>query len=321
MFSSPEDCFFEWNYFFTLQFFIMPFPWEAAIGAAGSAFGGVANAISTGRQNFKSREFSREMYQRQKQDAFDFWNVQNAYNSPEAQMQRFKEAGLNPNLIYGQGNSGNAGSIPVPDVQSAQFRTPEWGNAIKDAGLTYMNGILDTEIKQAQIDILKGQREVIDQDLLLKALNAEGRIADTERTRVGTERDIFNLDFERSLRDVSADARREEVRQRRINTDLAINRDAREAVMNTTSVQEAAQRMLSMRESRAKSRDERAQIRQATANLVQDGIIKDMEIGLRKQGINPNDPMWARIVSKMLSDYFDTGADPRSKGIWNFLFR
>lgn len=35
---------------------------------------------------------------------------QRAYDSPEAQMARYKAAGLNPNLIYGQGSSGNMGS-------------------------------------------------------------------------------------------------------------------------------------------------------------------------------------------------------------------
>lgn len=33
------------------------------------------------------------------------WNMQNAYNTPANQMLRFKEAGLNPNLIYGQTNT------------------------------------------------------------------------------------------------------------------------------------------------------------------------------------------------------------------------
>lgn len=33
------------------------------------------------------------------------WNRENAYNSPAAQMQRYKAAGLNPNLIYGQQNT------------------------------------------------------------------------------------------------------------------------------------------------------------------------------------------------------------------------
>lgn len=46
----------------------------------------------------------------------------NAYNSPKAQMQRYKEAGLNPNLIYGQGTPGNqtlVGRYSAPDVKAA----------------------------------------------------------------------------------------------------------------------------------------------------------------------------------------------------------
>jgi len=40
------------------------------------------------------------------------WHLQNQYNTPQAQMTRFKQAGLNPNLIYGQGNAGNASASP-----------------------------------------------------------------------------------------------------------------------------------------------------------------------------------------------------------------
>lgn len=36
---------------------------------------------------------------------------QNEYNSPAAQMQRFKDAGLNPDLIYGQSNEGTQGMV------------------------------------------------------------------------------------------------------------------------------------------------------------------------------------------------------------------
>lgn len=39
------------------------------------------------------------------------WNKQNEYNHPSAQMERLREAGLNPNLVYGSGNAtGNAGT-------------------------------------------------------------------------------------------------------------------------------------------------------------------------------------------------------------------
>lgn len=38
------------------------------------------------------------------------WNMNNEYNSPQAQMERFKAAGLNPNLMYTQGTPGNSNS-------------------------------------------------------------------------------------------------------------------------------------------------------------------------------------------------------------------
>ena len=67
----------------------------------------------------------------------EFWNMQNAYNTPKQQMARLKDAGLNPNLIYGSNaNTGVAGSVspskaspynvqnPVPSVlQSALLQS------------------------------------------------------------------------------------------------------------------------------------------------------------------------------------------------------
>lgn len=40
----------------------------------------------------------------------ELWNLMNEYNLPENQMKRFKDAGLNPNLIYQQGSPGNTSS-------------------------------------------------------------------------------------------------------------------------------------------------------------------------------------------------------------------
>ena len=36
------------------------------------------------------------------------WNQENQYNTPKSQMGRYREAGLNPNLIYGNPEPGNA---------------------------------------------------------------------------------------------------------------------------------------------------------------------------------------------------------------------
>lgn len=49
-------------------------------------------------------------------------HYQNAYNSPQSQMERYRAAGLNPNLIYGQGTSGNMTSAPqYPDIQAPDY--------------------------------------------------------------------------------------------------------------------------------------------------------------------------------------------------------
>lgn len=51
----------------------------------------------------------------------EMWNLQNAYNTPAAQMKRMKEAGLNPMLFYSQGNPGNASSAPGTHAPNFQL--------------------------------------------------------------------------------------------------------------------------------------------------------------------------------------------------------
>ena len=68
----------------------------------GSILGPIIGAgLSFGKdawQNKKNRELEA------KRRAYDLaqWERQNAHNHPLEQMRRLKEAGLNPNLIYGQ---------------------------------------------------------------------------------------------------------------------------------------------------------------------------------------------------------------------------
>lgn len=59
-------------------------------------------------QEFQKQE-SELAFERNK----EMWNLQNEYNSPAAQMKRYQDAGLNPNLVYGQGTPGNAQNSPT----------------------------------------------------------------------------------------------------------------------------------------------------------------------------------------------------------------
>jgi hypothetical protein len=306
----------------------MPIP--LALIGAGAALGGAGiAAASTGSSNRRSQEFTRYMYQTQRRDALSDWNLQNEYNSPQAQMKRFQEAGLNPNLIYGQGNSGNSGAVNAPDHKTPQFQPVFDGRGIESAGLTYMNSMYDLDIKKAQLDNLKAQNQVILQDAILRGsqvMNTDSR----------TQRQNFDMSFEKNLAEVSAEARREQLRQLKVTTDNSIDENIRRAASNSQSIQESAQRILQMIEQRENIKLERGRIKASTFQsqmeskriaeniklMLKDGTLKDMDIELRKAGINPNDPMWARVVGRFLTNLTsEEGFNNTSSNIWDWIFK
>lgn len=92
-------------------------------------------------------------YQRSVSD----WNRQNLYNDPESQMARFKAAGLNPNLIYGQGNAGNASSTPSYQPANLQYKyeAPAYGAAISSILPTLMqvgSWVQSMRLSEASLD-------------------------------------------------------------------------------------------------------------------------------------------------------------------------
>lgn len=86
-----------------------------------------ANAIGRGgpkrqfKYNKKMTDYQNALNRQNAEWAFnkelELRKFQMDYDSPQAQMQRFKDAGLNPNLIYGSGNAA-AGSFSPPDFPS-----------------------------------------------------------------------------------------------------------------------------------------------------------------------------------------------------------
>lgn len=75
------------------------------------------------------------------------WRKQNEYNLPSAQMQRLKDAGLNPNLVYGKGTSTLASQPSATSV--GDFRPPNIANVLQ----TYQ----DMKVKQAQVNNINAQ--------------------------------------------------------------------------------------------------------------------------------------------------------------------
>lgn len=286
-------------------------PTMAALSSASNMQSNMFNALNDQVTNLQQQRWSEKMYDKQYKNTLEFWGMQNDYNSPQNQMKRFQEANLNPNLIYGRGESGNAGPIQTPDIQPVNFKSPRF----ERSGIDYLgvlNGIADLDIKRAQVDNIKAQNTVIVQDALLKA-------AMVGNTDIRTERDRFALDLDTELRGTSAEYRREQLRQLRTSTDLGINRDAREALTTSSNLKEAAERMLNSQQQRAQSRAEVNRIQSSIKNLETDNRLKLLDEGLRKSGINPSDPTWLRVTGRALTDMYDGGVGDVLKNVFEWL--
>lgn len=70
------------------------------IGSGGNPWGAALGGFSGALDAYQDKAYYN--YARNKD--IQLWMMQNEYNSPKNQMQRYREAGLNPNLIYGQQN-------------------------------------------------------------------------------------------------------------------------------------------------------------------------------------------------------------------------
>lgn len=268
------------------------------ISGGSSLVGGIVDSVATGIQNKKSRQFSRETYELQKKDNLHFWNMQNEYNSPQSQMKRLQEAGLNPNLVYGSGQAQQpAGNISTPDVQAPQFRVPEIGNAVANAG-NKIAQFQDYEIKQAQIDNLKLHNNVIAEEIPLKQ-------AQTQATLAGYNERIFDLNFKNDMRDTQADYRREELRRIRTNTQFTLDQNDRNAAQTGANLRESTERVLTARLQRTKTEAERQQIRQAIINMQQDSELKAKEMKMRALGIAPNSPAWMYLIGTTIDNYMN----------------
>lgn len=90
------------------------------LSAGGGIAGTIMNYISGVRANDTNIALARE----NRQFMLDQWHRENAYNLPSAQMQRLAVAGLNPNLVYGDGGA-TMPSVSMDAVESARVSAPK----------------------------------------------------------------------------------------------------------------------------------------------------------------------------------------------------
>ena len=152
-----------------------------AIGLIGSAIG----AGVTASQNKKNRDFTREMfgkenaeydrrYSQQRADYLADLENERQYNSATAQMQRLKDAGLNPNNAFGSGGqlAGNSSAAQLMGAASP-------GSPLSPSQFNVGSQISSGVIASSQLDIAREQNEIAHQnaDTALFRAYAEAQLA------------------------------------------------------------------------------------------------------------------------------------------------
>lgn len=261
--------------------------------------------------NFKQRKWAG--MQNDKAFAYntDMWNKSNAYNSPMAQMERLKAAGLNPNQIYGSGSETGGITSPMSAPSQQSYVNPQQGINLGES----VGRILGTVNTSAQRDLLQIQTAKVAQEIAesqvrtakMGGVDTEKAMTDiaesaertknygvqrgnldatTERTKVGTEMDLQTLRQAYRLQDISADAAAEALRGQQLSNESKViensNLDARQ---------------------KQAMREAEGRIKEAYSRMGIQGVekqLKDEQLKMRKMGVEVTDPLWARVAQKVV---------------------
>lgn len=191
------------------------------IAAVGSA---IAGAV-TSRKNRKAQE---QANQENWEHTLYLQNYQNEYNSPKAQMERLEEAGLNPNLVYGQGGATQAASTDNYTGSQAPRREFDLDKSISLA-LTALQ--LNEEMKNnaAQRDYYRALASKTDaqaqkeQNSVLS--DAQKRDLDNQLKQVQIERQRLEFLYEQEAEPLKIQEQRQKVLIAEANARILQNKD------------------------------------------------------------------------------------------------
>lgn len=167
---------------------------------------------------------------------------QNEYNTPANQMQRFKDAGLNPNLVYGLGSNGNqpsSGSIAPVDFDTSQR---ENRMAAMQIALQSKATAADIAQKQAQTRLLDTETEGASEDVISKRF-ANSTFVEQYQTNLAntiaqTNKYISDLQVNlATIKEKLANTKESSARMTLIQAQTKTENDLREARLDLTHAQ------------------------------------------------------------------------------------
>lgn len=164
----------------------------AGLGMLGSGLSTYFNSRTAKRNTDATNQSNRELAEYAYSKDLEMWQKNNAYNTPASQMERLKNAGLNPNLIYGNGTvTGNtSASTPKynaprqeynyqPEIDPMAMLSSYQNMAQQSQDIQYQKQKTETEFMNTWLTQTKqsnlmtdGQIRSVEYDYLMNTLNA-----------------------------------------------------------------------------------------------------------------------------------------------------
>ena len=259
------------------------------IGAAANAASSIGTNLLSGKSQLKTNQKLMD-YQYSKDLAM--WDKQNEYNSPTAQMERLKAAGLNPAMVGGNTTTaGNASQMP-------KYQSPEYKLDVPAPRIDPMEWMLQTQnLKQQSLqnDQLKATTDKIKQETLSAAIQ-------TSLLATNLDQKNINLGISKQTMNYTVSKQIEEANLARLRNENII----KAMKMTDQQIQNmAANHEKIITETQGKKLQNQGFVLD-NLNKAADQAFKMYELKLRKMGVNSSDsPLLRMTIQAAANAYGD----------------
>lgn len=182
---------------------------EAIISGLGSLANGMFSANAQSVANAKNMELANYAARVN----YYMWMKNNQYNSPIEQRKRLQAAGLNPNLVYGNGVTGNT-SGSTPQYDAPDIKPVNYGRMFNPQDALMVASQI--EQMKANTELAKTSQDVRRQEVLESAARTAARYAEKARTEQETYQSskLFNYSMraqEANIQKMLSDVQRNEM--------------------------------------------------------------------------------------------------------------
>lgn len=251
----------------------------AIAGITASAIQSSKNRKSQEQTNREARQFALETMQQQRQWALQDFDTQNKYNSPIEQMNRLRQAGLNPNLVYGRGADNTADSI----------------RSVQNQGYSPIAPKHDWSGVNSTIQNFQNMRSAEKQIENMKATNGLIKAQEVKTLAEAADKS-YDLEFKKMVEKANEDKIRADSWKSEVESVEAYNR-------SRGSMRNEAAKTLALELNNVNTALQRQKLEAEIAYINSGTALRDAEAKLTAIGINRNDPIYMRMLGQIMSEY------------------